>query len=235
VNVLFVPLARAIAQLSDSTFLGVLIRSLVWSVACFAVLHVVVIWAVHDLLDLRGWVGWASDALGTIGASLLAFWLFLPVAAAIGTLYLDRIANAVERRYYPGLPPATAAPITTQIWAGLILAWRILLLNLLALVLALLLPGIGLVLAWGIAAYAIGRGLFVAVAMRRMSRSQAEATYAANRGLILAQGAAMALAGYLPLFNLLVPLLGTAAMVHVLDGILVSPRLHRDTHADRCG
>jgi len=79
------------------------------------------------------------------------------------------------------------------------------------------LPGIGFMLAWAIAAYAIGRGLFVAVAMRRMPRPAADLVYRSARGIILAYGGIMALAAYVPLLNLFIPVLGTAAMVHVLD------------------
>jgi uncharacterized protein involved in cysteine biosynthesis len=215
---LFSPLLRAIAQLDDRIFLGVLVRSVAWSAVCFILLHVATIWAVHHLLDLHGWLGWAADVLGGIGASLLALWLFLPVAVVIGTLYIDRIARAVERRYYPSLPPSRGAPLAAQLWDAISIGLRILLLNLLALVLALILPGVGLVLAWIIGGYAIGRGLFVAVAMRRMPRAAAEALYRRARPAVLAQGCIMALAGTVPILNLLIPVVGTAAMVHLLDG-----------------
>jgi CysZ protein len=218
---LFSPLARALAQLDDPVFLGVLIRSVAWSAVCFILLHIATIWAVHHLLGLHGWIGWSVDLLGSLAASLLALWLFLPVAAIIGTLYIERIAGAVERRYYPSLPPARGAPIAAQIWDAISVGLRILLLNLLALVLALILPGVGLILAWIIGGYAIGRGLFVAVAMRRMPRREAEALYRYARPIILAQGCAVALAGYLPVLNLLIPLVGTAAMVHVLDNAMI--------------
>ena len=142
-----------------------------------------------------------------MGASLLAFWLFLPVAAVIATLYIDRIARAVERRYYPALPPARGAPIGAQIADGFGLGLRILLLNLVGLILALV-PGIGLVLGWMIAAYAIGRGLFMVVAMRRMPRPAAMALYRGSRGAVLAQGGIIALAAYIPLLNLLIPVIG---------------------------
>jgi uncharacterized protein involved in cysteine biosynthesis len=68
-----------------------------------------------------------------------------------------------------------------------------------------------------VAAYAIGRGLFVAVAMRRMSRAAAESVYRTNRGAVLVQGGVLALAAYVPVMNLLIPIIGVAAMVHVLD------------------
>ena len=165
---------------------------------------------------------------GGIGASLLALWLFLPVAAIIGTLYIDRIAAAVERRHYPSLPPARGAPIASQVWDAISIAARILLLNVLALIAALILPGVGLILAWIIGGYAIGRGLFAAVAMRRMPRPAAEALYRRARPAVLTQGCILALAATIPVLNLLIPVIGTAAMVHVLDQVLVA-------HADRCG
>ncbi len=228
VTTLLSPVARALGQLDDPVFLGVLLRSLLWAAVSFIALHAAAIWAVHHLLGLQGWLGWAADIASGVGASLLALWLFLPVAVIIGTLYIDRIARAVERRHYPALPPARGAPIAAQVWDAISIAARILLLNVLALVAALILPGVGLILAWLIGGYAIGRGLFAAVAMRRMPRPAAEALYRRARPAVLAQGCMLALAGYVPILNLLIPVVGTAAMVHVLDRVLVA-------HADRCG
>jgi CysZ protein len=216
------PLGRAVSQLDDRVFLGVVAQSVVWAVVCFALLHVGTIWLVHGPLALHGWWAWSADIVGSIGASLLAAWLFLPVAALIGTLFIERIARAVERRFYPDLPPAQGAPLSVQFWDGLSVGLRILVLNALALVLALAIPGVGLLAGWAIAAFAIGRGLFVAVAMRRMPRPVAEALYRRHRLVVLAQGGVMALAGTIPLLNLLIPVLGTAAMVHVLDRAMLA-------------
>lgn len=213
----FQPFARAVGQLDDPAFLGVAVRSLVWSAACFAALAASSIWAVHRLLDLHGWLARGGDFLATIGASLLAFWLFLPVAAAIGTFYFDRIASAVERRFYPWVPPAEQASALEQARDGIAVGLKVLGLNIAALLLTIFIPGAGLVLGWLIAAYAIGRGLFVAVAMRRMPRPAAESLYRRNRGVVLTQGALLAGAAYVPFLNLLIPIIGTAAMVHILD------------------
>jgi uncharacterized protein involved in cysteine biosynthesis len=213
--------------LDDPAFWGVLLRSIAWSIACFAALHIGAVWAIHRVLALHGWLAWGVDVLGSIGASLLALWLFLPVAAAIGMMYLDRIAASVERRFYPWLPPPNGASLLEQAWDGLAVALKVLTLNIVALILAFLLPGIGLLLGWTIAAYAIGRGLFVAVAMRRMPRVTAESLYRTNRGVILAQGGILALAAYIPVLNLLVPIIGVAAMVHVLDMALTAAELPR--------
>ncbi len=214
---IFLPTALAISQLNDPAFRGVLLRSLGWSVACLAALYAGSIWSVHHLLALHGWLAWGVDLFGSIGISFLAFWLFLPVAAGIGTLYFDRIAAAVERRYYPWLVRPVSASILEQAWDGTVVALKVLALNVVALILAFFLPGVGFVLGWIIAAYAIGRGLFVAVAMRRMPRPMAESLYRRSRGIVLTQGAILALAAYVPVANLLIPVVGTAAMVHILD------------------
>ena len=66
---LFAPLARALGQLGDPVFLGVVVRSVLWAAACFIALHVGVVWSIHRLLDLHGWLGWAADIVGGIGAS----------------------------------------------------------------------------------------------------------------------------------------------------------------------
>jgi CysZ protein len=221
----FMPILRAVGQLDDPVFRGVLLRSLAWSLACFVALYAGALWTVHRLLEVHGWLAWVADILGSVGASMLAFWLFFPVAAGIGTLYCDRIASAVERRFYSWLPKAQSASLLEQAWDGIAVGLRVLALSIAALVLAFIVPGIGLVLGWMIAAYAIGRGLFVAVAMRRMPRAIAELLYCECRGAVLAHGGILALAAYIPIANLFIPVIGTAAMVHILD--IASVAAHR--------
>ncbi len=213
---LFAPALRAIAQLDDRVFLGVLLRSVAWALAGFVLLTVAIVWGAHALLADRGVWAWLAALLGGAGSAMLSLYLFLPVAATIATLFVDRVADAVERRFYPGLPPAAAAPMTAQIWDGIALGLRVLGMQILALVLALLLPGVGLLLGWAVAAWAVGRGLFVAVAMRRMDRPAAHAVYLRHRPAVLVQGALIAACGLVPLLNLLAPVLGVAAMVHVM-------------------
>lgn len=214
---MLVPLIRAIDQMSDPVFLGVVWRSLALSVLAFLGLLAGSAWGVQELVGRPGWLGWLAGLVGGAGAALLAVWLFIPAALLIATLYIDRVADAVDRRFYPGLPRPVGAPLAVQAWDGAALGLQVLGLQVVALVLAIALPGIGLVLGWLITGWAIGRGLFVGVAMRRMSRPDALVLYARRRFAVVAQGVLLALAGTVPLVNLLVPVVGTAAMVHVLN------------------
>ncbi|MGI3775694.1 MAG: EI24 domain-containing protein [Janthinobacterium lividum] len=216
-------LLRALRQLEDPVFAGVLLRSVLWSAAGFGLLCWGGAWGAHHWLAVHGgaWHGawsWLGGAAATVLAGAAALFLFQPVAVVIATFYLERVAGAVDRAWYPALPEPKGASLAVQAWDGLAIGGAVLALNVVALVLALLLPGVGLLLGWAVAAWAIGRGLFVAVAMRRMGREAALQAYARQRGAVLLQGAVLAAASVVPGLNLLVPVIGVAAMVHVLHG-----------------
>lgn len=212
------PLGLAIAQLDDPACFGVLTRSVGLALVAYALLLGGSIWGIHTLLAAYHWPGWLAGIVGTAGVVLLAVWLFLPTVLMIATLYIDRIAAAVDARYYPLLPPPSPAALPSQIWDGLGLALRVLALNAVALLLTLLpVPGLGLVLAVLVSGWAIGRGLFVAVAMRRLDRQSAIRLYERHRMAVVGPGVILAMAAAVPGINLLVPIVGTAAMVHVLN------------------
>ena len=207
------PPLRALRQLDDPALLRVLAWSVLGAIGGFVLLGLAFYYGVHDLL---GWSGWLSGLLGGVGAAVLAHYLFLPVAGVVASLFVEPVAAAVERRFYPDLPPAIPASLAAQLWDGLALGGKVLLLQVLALALTPFLPGVSVILAYAVAAWAIGRGLFVAVAMRHMDRGAAIAVYAARRGEVFLQGAIAVAASLVPLANLLVPVLAVVAMVHVL-------------------
>lgn len=211
------PIGRALEQLDDPVFLSVLARSIGLAVLCFLVLLGLCAWGAQVLVGQHGWLGWVAGVAGGLGAAAAAVWLFVPVAVVIAALFSDRVAAAVERRFYPSLPPAAGgASLAVQGWDALALGLAVLGLQVLTFLLALALPGVGLVAGYVVAGWAIGRGLFVTVAMRRMSRPEALALYGRQRWGVLLQGTVLALAGTIPLLNLLVPVLGIAALTHVL-------------------
>ncbi len=216
------PFARAFAQLDDPVFLRVTVRGVLLAAVLFATLVVGCGWGLASLAGQYGWghhawLAWLAGTLGGVGALLLALWLFVPVAIGMAALFTNQVAAAVEHRFYPGLPPARGAPLPEQVWDGVLLGLQVLVLNMLGLLLALGSAGLGLALGWLIAGWAIGRGLFVAVAMRRMGLAEARRLYARQRLAVVAAGTLLALAATVPLLNLLVPVLGAAAMVHVLN------------------
>lgn len=222
---MFLAVLRSIAQLSDPAFFGVVLRSALWSVVGFAVLSLLVSFSLHaglafwlaSMMQHADTVAWVAAALGFFGTTLLSIWLFVPVSTAIASLFTDRIANAVESRYYPMLPFARPASIATQTGDAISLGLRVLAMQAAAGIVTLIPPHFtGLALGWFVSAWAVGRGLFVPVAMRRMKRPEALLIYRQRRTEIVLLGGLIVAAGVVPLLNLFAPILGVAAMVHVL-------------------
>jgi uncharacterized protein involved in cysteine biosynthesis len=218
-NCLFAPILRAVAQLGDPALLAVLIQTVLLSAACFAGLAGGSVWFVHHLIAHGTW-GWLAGAIGGGLALLAALWLFIPIAVVIAGLFMEPVCRAVERRWYPLLPPPGPAGLLSQGWDGVVLGVRVMALSLFGLLLGLFLPGIGQCVGWLITSWALGRGMFAAVAMRRMSRAAALAAYHENRLAVLVQGALLTAGGVMPLLNLLLPIVGPAAMVHLVQGRL---------------
>ena len=197
---------------------GVLLRSAALALAAYVLLLAGAVWTIDVLLAGVQWPRWIAAIVATLGVALAAFWLFLPSVMLIATFYIERIALAVDSRHYPYLPPPSPAALPAQLWDGAVLALQVLLLNGVALLVALLpFPGVAQALAVAVSGWAIGRGLFVAVAMRRMDRQAAHALYRRHRLAVLLPGALLAVAASIPGINLLVPVVGSAAMVHVLN------------------
>lgn len=156
-------------------------------------------------------LGWGSFFL-MLGLSVF---LMVPVASAFSGLFLEDIADAVEDRHYPGLPPVTPLRLADTIidsanFLGLLIA-----VNLLALVLYVFAgPAIPLVF-WSINGWLLGREYFTLVAMRRLGRQGAKDLRSRHRGTIWLAGVLMAAPLSLPLINLVVPVLGVATFTHI--------------------
>src|SRR5260370_38935625 len=84
------------------------------------------------------------------------------------SFYLEGVAAAVEAVAYPGRGPPRPQPLGEILSITLRLTFLTLLLNLLALPVYLLVPGINLFLFLVLNGYLFGRGYFEVVALRRL-------------------------------------------------------------------
>lgn len=209
-------LLLALRQMGDRAFFGPLAKGFLSTLAAFLALAGLTAWGVGDLAGGTGWLAGLAAALGGLLVLGLAVWLFLPVMLAITGLFLDSVAAAVERRHYPALPPPSGASLAAQTRFNLVLALKVGALSLAALPFALLLPPLGAVLLWLISTVALGHGLFEGVAQRRMGVDEARALRRRREGPVLGLGAVLGALALVPGLNLLVPVLGTAAMTHLL-------------------
>ena len=227
---------RATAQLGDPRFRGVLLRGVGLSAALLAGFSTILIWGAQWLVGpvvTLPWIGevtWLDDAAGWASVPLVliaSVFLMVPVASAFTGFFLDRIAQAVEDRHYPGLPPAREqgwgeALRESAGFLGLVVGA-----NLLALIAYLFFAPFALLIFWGVNGFLLGREYAQMVAARHLTRAQA-AGFRTRHGLrIWATGVLMAIPLSVPLLNLLVPVVGVAAFTHLfhrLNGMSPPPR-----------
>lgn len=213
-------LMRALAELPAPPLRRVVGLSLVLAVASFAALWV----AVGTLLyhaSLFAWrpLDWLVDLLGGLGVAVLSWLLFPAIVTAIMSLFLDGVAAAVEARDYPGRGPARRAPVAETVAVMLRLTGAAIALNLLALPMYLFLPGINLLLFLAMNGYLLGRGYFEAVALRRLDAASVRAVRRRFAGRVFLGGVIIAGLFALPVVNLAAPVIATAFMVHVFEGL----------------
>jgi CysZ protein len=214
---MFKALSRSVSQLFDPAIFGVLVMS----VAGAAVV-LIAIWTGVDVIVTRmtlfttGWLDWLARFAIGIGTVFVTIALFGVIAAMIAGLFVDRVARAVERRYYPGLPPPRPSGIAEQLSGLLSFVFAALVLNLLVLPLYLI-WGANIPIFLGLNGYLLGREYFELVALRRVDRRTARLLWRVHRPWLILCGAAIAGLSFVPLANLLTPVLATAFMLHIFQ------------------
>src|SRR5580658_5618430 len=99
---MFASLGRALGNFFDGTLKGVVLKSVGLTLLLFVVLFVGVEFGLHRLPTLGApWVNQILELLTPVLLILLVFFLGAPVAAIFASLFLDRVAKAVEAKSYP--------------------------------------------------------------------------------------------------------------------------------------
>lgn len=163
------------------------------------------------------WTGWlglfAAIAAGFILALLLAF-LIAPVTALVAGMFLDDVAEIIEREDYSNEPIGTPMPIGRSLVYSLKFLSIVILGNVLAL-LMLLIPGVNLIAFFIVNGYLLGREFFEFAAMRFRGEEGAKAFREKHRITVFLGGLVIAAFLAIPLVNLLTPLFAAAMMVHL--------------------
>jgi CysZ protein len=219
--------ARAAAsRLFTPPFRGVLMKSLGLTLA-----GLIAFWfAVRGLFDWlalpwiegflptlpswAGWLGFAAAIIAGIGLALALALLIAPVTALIAGLFLDDVAEIIEREDYPGDPPGQPLDLAASLVSSLKFLGIVILGNIVALLL-LLVPGINVAAFFVVNGYLIGREFFEFAAMRHRPARAARMMRRQNALTVFLGG--MVIAGFMavPILNLATPLFAAAMMVHL--------------------
>lgn len=215
-------LSKAFSQFGDPR-----IRRVVWlsaglAIVLLAALAVGLWFLIGWLAGLTGWLDTLAEWASGFFVVVLA-WFMLPAAIGLTIgLFLEDVTNAVEARYYPGLPAVRGQSIREAISAGLKFAAVALALNLVALPFYLLLiwvPFLSPILFYTLNGYLLGREYFEAVALRRLDERQAGLLRRAQGGRVFLAGVIIAFLLTVPFVNLVAPVIATGFMVHLFEGM----------------
>lgn len=225
---IFDAFSKTLSQTGDPRFRRVLFLGVGLTLALLIAAYVLFFFAVQWLvgpevtLPVLGEVTWLDDVLsfGSIFLMMvLSVFLMVPVASAITSLFLDQVAQAVEDRHYPNLPPAT----NPSFWDGLrdtvSFLGVLIVANLLALVLYFMFAPVAMFIFWGLNGFFLGREYFTLVAARRIGMPEARQMRRRHLPTIWIAGTLMAMPLSVPVVNLLIPILGAATFTHIFHGL----------------
>lgn len=210
---------KAIEQLGDPA-----IRRVLWISVGLSVLVFALVWTgVGYLLTQTTFfqIGWLDTAIDVLGgfATLAVSWLLFPAVVSTTTgFFLEGVADAVERRHYPNLPPVRSQPLEEAVASTVKFFGLMLLLNLI-LLLFLLIPPVFPFVFYGVNGYLLGREYFELVAARRLDPVDARSLQRRHGRTLFIAGVLIAFLLTIPFVNLVAPVVGTAAMLHLFETI----------------
>jgi len=220
---LFSDFTKAVQQLTDPKFMTVLIKAVGLSAILFVGSYFGLVYLAtailpgsidppfFDPIPIGDWF----DEIALGGALIMAIFLMFPVAMVIIGIFLEEIADAVEKRFYPHLPAVPRLPFASIMGEALRFLMIMIVANILALIIyfasALLAP----IIFWVVNGYLLGREYFQLVAMRRLGLQEADKLRKKHRWEIWFAGILMAIPLSVPVLNLLIPLLGVATFTHM--------------------
>ncbi|MGR3322737.1 MAG: EI24 domain-containing protein [Pseudooceanicola sp.] len=221
---IFSGFSLTLGQTGDPRFRRVLLTGIgltfVLLVAVYAAFLLLLNWLVgpEATLPLVGEVTWVNDLLTLTSffvMLILSVFLMVPVASAITSMFLDDVAQAVEDRHYPELPPVGRQPFVDALRDTVSFLGVLIVANLLALILYVIFPPFALFIFWGLNGFLLGREYYTLAAMRRVGRAEAKRLRRRHAMTIWAGGTLMAIPLSLPLVNLVIPILGAATFTHI--------------------
>ncbi|SLN72423.1 EI24 domain-containing protein [Roseisalinus antarcticus] len=221
---IFADFLKAVRQLSDPRFRRVFWLGIALTLALLVMVYALLLWVIQSvsdgaltLPDGRA-ITWVGDLL-SIGSIflmiVLSVVLMVPVASAITSLFLEDVAQAVEDRHYPGLPPAPGLSFSDGLRDTVNFLGTLLGANLVAIVLYVMLPFAAPFIFYALNGFLLGREYFQIAAMRREGRAGAKALRQKHILTIWFAGCLMAVPLTIPLVNVLVPILGAATFTHL--------------------
>src|SRR5436305_9311172 len=165
----------------------------------------------HTPLNIQAWIVSVAAGLGVVFG---AVFLMPAITSLVAGVFVDDVADHVERAHYPAERPGTALPVGLAMAEGVKTAGLTILVYLIALPFVFV-AGAGFVAFFIATAWLLGREYFELAAMRFRSPTEAKAMRRQNAAAVFTAGLVIAAFVSIPIVNLATPLFGMAFMVHM--------------------
>jgi len=165
----------------------------------------------HSSLEVLAWIVSITAGLGVVFGGVF---LMPAITSLVASLFVDDVADIVEREHYPAERPGAALPFSQAIYEGVKTALLTIVVYLVALPLVLF-AGAGFLIFFVAAAWLLGREYFELAAMRFRSPEEAKAMRRDNAATIFTAGLFIAAFVSIPIVNPATPIFGMAFMVHM--------------------
>jgi CysZ protein len=162
-------------------------------------------------LNILAWI--VSIAAG-VGILLGAIFLMPAITSLVASVFVDEVAEQVEREHYPSERPGVALPLSRAMTEGVKTALLTILVYLIVLPFVFF-AGLGFIAFFIATAWLLGREYFELAAMRFRPPEEAKAMRRDNAATIFTAGLIIAAFVSIPIVNLATPLFGMAFMVHM--------------------
>ena len=165
----------------------------------------------HTPLNILAWIVSIAAGLGVVFG---AVFLMPAITSLVASVFVDDVADHVERRHYPAERPGDALPLGVAIPEGVKTASPTILVYLIALPFVFV-AGAGFIAFFIATAWLLGREYFQLAAMRFRSPAEAKAMRKDNAAIVFTAGLFIAAFVSIPIVNLATPVFGMAFMVHM--------------------
>ncbi len=209
----------AFVQLRDPRIFKFIVLCVAITIGVYLALFAGLGWALSSTtLAQLPWLDTLLDLGAGISAAVLAWLMFPGIVSSVMGLFLERVADVVERRSYPSSSAPRRVPVAESVGHSVRLLIYTVGLNLMCLPLYIVfffIPPLNILLFYGLNGKLLGRDYFDTAALRRHDSMTVEVLRTQFKNKIWIAGTITTALLTIPIVNFVAPIVGMIAMVHL--------------------
>jgi len=212
--------AKSLTQLTDPKTRGVLWQCVGLALTLYACVVGCAWWGISHFTD-TGWdfLNEIITALGGLLAMIFGAMIYPALVTVLLGLFSETLCARVDALHYPDLGPGRPQPIKEVIIGAINFAGKTIALNILALLLTFIIPGLNIFVFIAVNGYLISVEYFEMVALRRLDIKTANALRKQYSTRLWIAGMVFAIAMATPIVGFIAPIVAMVYMVHSLEAL----------------